>query len=445
MKKNILAIVILFALFPIINVNALSCLEGEIDVNKVENFSCSSIEGDKLTFKDNTNGEDYSNYFTYKVENKKATITISKSIKFDASSPNRFIKVSDGTSETVINVKNPVYTTTKSTTTTTTTTTKDVNSKELTVTLDPNDGSEKIIKTCNVVAGNDTCSITLPKLDSVGFNGWGTASTCKEGNSGTIKVDKNITYYACYENNNNETENSPIYLKTLSLTNKDTDEKIDFGTFSIKKTDYEFKVLYDVKNINVSATADENIKIDITGNEELKVGENEIIIKLTDENNKTNEYKLKVIRLKEGETISNIHYLKSLVVGGYNINFAKEKLVYSLTIPNDIDSLEITAIPENDDDTYKVIGKDDLIDGSQIKIVVTGQDGEETTYIINITKESKTNLLLIVAVGLIILLIIILIILIIIKSNKKKKNLNNNGPKVLDKKDSKNNIEVLNI
>ena len=62
---------------------------------------------------------------------------------------------------------------------------------------------------------------------------------------------------------------------------------------------------------------------EIIGNENLNVGENQILIKLTDENDNTNEYKIKVTRLEEGQTITNVHFLKSLVVGGYNINFSQ--------------------------------------------------------------------------------------------------------------------------
>ena len=433
MNKKIILLMFLF--IPFISVNALNCYKNEIDVTNIDNFSCSEIEGEKLKF--SYNGEDYTNYFPYVIENKKATITPSKDLKFDSNFEKGFIIVSDNASNFTLTIKNQAYTTTKKTESTTTT--KDANIKEVTVTLDSNNGTDKTTKTCKIANGSSYCNVTLPKLDIEGFTGWGTASTCKEGSSGSIKVEKDITYYACNEKNSSTTETGDIYLKTLKLTNKDTKEEINIGTFSIRKTEYNIKVLNEVQNIEVNATSDEGVKIDITGNENLKVGENEIVIKLTSSDNKTNEYKIKVNRLKVGEKITNIHYLKSLVIGGYNINFNKDNFNYTITISNEISKLEITPIVEDTEDRYEILNNNDLANGSIVKINVIGSDNTTTTYNINIIKENNQNLLLYIGIGVIALLVILLIILIIIKSNKNKKN-NKNEPKTLD-----NNIEVLNI
>lgn len=437
MKKKF--IFCLLCLLPFIKVNALSCYKGEIDVTNIGNFSCSNVEGEKLTIKDSTTEEDYTKYFSYVIDNKSATITPDKSLKFDGTFKNRFLTVSDGKETARINVKDQSYV--EPTTTQSTTTTADPNIKELTVTLDTNDGKEKTTKTCKVVSPSTTCSITLPKLETEGFNGWGTASTCKEGNVGSIKVDKDITYYAC-NSKSETTENSNIFLKTLKILDKDTNKEIDFGTFSIKKTEYSFKVLNEVKNLEINATSDDGVKIDISGNEELKEGENEIKITLTTSDNKTNTYILKVTRLKEGETINSIHYLKSLVIGGYSINFNSKQFNYTITVQSDINKLEIDAITENEEDTFEVLNNNNLENGSIIKINVTGEDKKITTYNINIVKETKSNIILYIGIGIVVLLTILLIVLIIIKNNKKNKN-NKIGPKTLDNK--KDNIEVLNI
>lgn len=445
MKKIIKIIASLLILIPFIKVNALECYSEAIKVDS--SFPCIKLNGETLTFKDSTTGEDYKDYFSYTLKNdkKKAKISINKDLKFDSDIEVRYIKISDGVDEFIIKVKNPAYIMPS----TTTPTTADINKITYTVTLDPNDSTEKIVKSCTL-SGDDTfCSITLPKINKNTFNGWGTAPTCKEGASGTIKVDKNITYYACYINNTKATSTTSstsdkILLKTLVLTNKETNEKIDFGTFSIKKQEYSFKVLNEVSSINVEATADEGVNIEVSGNENLIVGENEIIIKLTNNENITNEYKLKVEKLDAGETITNVHFLKSLVVGGYNINFNQERFIYQLTIPSDISKLEITPIALNEKDKIEVVGNEDLIDGSSISINVIGEDDETTVYTINIIKESSANYLLYIAIGIIVLLIIVLVVLMIIKSNQKKKNSNNNKPKVL-KEDKQESVEVLNI
>lgn len=449
MKKFIKIIVGLFIFIPFIDVDALNCYSGDIDVSKTTNFKCTGISGDNLTFKDSTTDKDYSSFFKYSINEgeTETQISIDKSITFDTNIQKGIVKISDGSSDAFITILNSAYVEPTTTATTTTTTTASINTKTLTVTLDANDGSSKEIKTCTISGDDTTCLVTLPKLSKSTFNGWGTATTCKEGNSGTIKVEKDITYYACYTDNDNTqiSEAETILLKTLSLTNKDTEESIDFGTFSIKKTEYSFKVLNEVENINVAASAEEGIVIDVVGNENLQVGENEIKITLKKGDNLTNEYILKVTRLDVGETINNIHYLKSLVVGGYTINFNKDVFIYNLTIPSDVDKLQITAESENGGEP-EIIGNEDLVDGSSISINVPGDDEDITVYTINITKESSVNYLLIIAVGVIVLLIIILVILIMVKSNKKKQNLkNNNKPQVLKKEKNQDNVEILNI
>ena len=423
-KRYILFLVIV--IIPFIKVNALNCYE-QIITENTGNFNCKDVKSDTLIFKDKE-GTDYTNYFSYeKVDEGKYRITPNLSMNIDNNVEIKEIIVSDGSTNATIKIKNKNYVTT-----TTTTTTTDPSVKELIVTLDPNNSNgEKSEKSCKINSTTTYCNVTLPKLDTEGFNGWGTASTCKEGNIGSIKVEKDITYYACYNNKTNITENKNLYLKSLKLSNKDKIENIDFGTFSIKKTEYSFQVLYEVKNIVVEATADDGIKIEVSGNEDLKVGDNEIVIKLTNENNESNEYKLNVKRLNEGEIITKEHYLKSLVIGGYTIDFKKNILKYEITIDNQLTKLEITAIPENETDTVKIINNENLENNSKIEIQVSGEDETNTTYTINILKEKKSELILYIGIGLISLLIIILIILIIIKKNKKNK--------------SNENIEVLNI
>lgn len=455
MKKILRALICLIIMMPIMNVRAegIECAgatkKNAIDLNNGD-FACKGIESDNVTFI--YNGASLTNKYLKVRKSKDRIDIVEKNIPFSKNDEYAVVTLTDLSTgkKTEIYFKNPSYV--KPSTTTTTTTTKIDNTKIFTVTLNKNDGTPNETKTCTLTGQNTTCYITLPKLEKENFNGWGTAKTCKIGNSGSIKVEKDITYYACFkETTNISTTNiqpSTLYLKTLSLTNKDTNEELDFGTFSIKKNEYSLKVLNDVKNIAVTTTQDELIKVEIIGNENLNVGENEIIIKLTDDNNNSNEYKIKVTRLEEGENLTNIHFLKSLVIGGYNINFNKEQFVYTLTIPSDIKRLEITPIPEESTAMIEIKGNEALIDGSLITINVIGEDNKITDYTIKIIKEASTNYMLLIAVGIIILLIIILVILIIIKSNKKKQNLkNDNKPKVLNSKNKESNetIETLNI
>ena len=442
MKKYLTIILIL--LFPImVNAeNKISCYNSEtFDVSECDkscNFTCSGIKGDEVTFKHND--EDYSKYF--KLDNDKKTVNIvNKNIEFNSSFEKGIVIISDGTNTGLIYIKNKAYI--PPTTTTTTTTTADPNIKELVVSLDPNDGSAIEKKTCKLVTGSDSCSITLPTLNKEGFNGWGTAKTCKTGSSGSIRVVQDVTYYACYENNEN-TNSSDLYLESLEVLDKDTKEKIEFGTFSRKKTEYEFKILYDVKNIEINAKTKEGIEVVITGNENLKVGENEVLVTLKN-NDETSIYKLKVTRLKEGETINNIHYLKSLVIGGFEdkFKFDKNTFIYNLQVDKDVKKLEITAKPENEEDKYEIKNNSNLVNGSKIEIVLTSDEGDPTIYTINIIKDESNNLLLYIIIGIVGVLAILILVIMIIKNKKNKKSNNTVSPQTVD--NQKKDIEILDI
>jgi len=425
---------LLISLFPIMGVNALSCYSTTYDspfkIDSV-NFPCSSIEGEVLTFYQNET--DLKDYFRYTIDaDKVATITVSKDLRFESGFKSGLVKVSDSKSTFIVYIENKAYVEPTKVTTTTTT------SNEITYTVILDNNGDKDEKKCNVKKEGETCNVTLPNLETEGFKGWGSSNTCQDGKFGSTKVNQNITYYACYEKKEVEAQKE-LYLKTLKvLDNKN--EEIKFGTFSIKKLDYEFKVLNEVDKLEIIATADDNVTIEYDGYENLVVGENNVIIKLTDENNITNEYKLKVTRLKEGETITNINYLSALVIGNYNINFNKDKFNYNLTIDKDINKLVINAVPLNEKHQVEYINNNNLENGSVIEINVLDGEDNVTTYKINIKKESN-NILLYVAIGVILFLIIVLVILIIIKKNQRGKSINKEEPK--NKNEA--NVEVLNI
>ncbi len=411
MKKIFYLIIGVLLILPI-HVFAMECYSEIIDIDEVDNFSCTGVESKDLKF--TANGEDYNSFFSvnYNEEKKEAKIVINKNIVFNTDIEIGVVKIASGTNESNVRIKNKHYVIPSSTTTTKPAVT-------YSVTLDYNDGEKKENVTCEVTDGNTSCQIRLPEIDKEGFNGWGTANTCKVGNHGTIQVDRNTNFYACYSNATEETTNK-IQIKSLTLKNKDTEEEIDFGTFSIKKKEYNFQVLNNVENIEVVADVDTDIKVEVTGNENLTVGENTITIKLSDKSGNTDEYNLFVTRLEEGVDIG--HFLKSLVIGGYDIKFDPKTLVYNLKIENNVSTLQITPIVQNESDKFEIKGNKDLKDGSLITINVTGDDGITTVYRINITKDNKKTLLIYIALAAVVLLILILVFIIIIKNNKKKKN-----------------------
>ena len=87
---------------------------------------------------------------------------------------------------------------------------------------------------------------------------------------------------------------------------------------------------------------------------------------------------------------SNNKYLKSLSIENYEIDFSKETKTYNINIKEDVNRLNITAIPEDSNATVEIKGADNLKDNDyKISIKVKAENGEEDTYYI--TAKIKEN------------------------------------------------------
>lgn len=83
--------------------------------------------------------------------------------------------------------------------------------KTYTATFDANGGtlSGNSTKTCTTSAGGTSCTISsLPTASKNGytFKGWGTTSSCQNGNNSSLSLTSNKTYYACWLKNEEVTE-----------------------------------------------------------------------------------------------------------------------------------------------------------------------------------------------------------------------------------------------
>ena len=79
--------------------------------------------------------------------------------------------------------------------------------------------------------------------------------------------------------------------------------------------------------------------------------------------------------------------LASLIVEGYDIGFDKNTLSYTLTVENDIETLDISAVAEDKNDAVK-IGEYVLEEGriSAIEITVTDEEGHCNVYTLNVIR-----------------------------------------------------------
>lgn len=189
--------------------------------------------------------------------------------------------------------------------------------------------------------------------------------------------------------------------------------------FDGKKYEYEYtstEKTVDIRGIGVSGTTVTNV-----GKKELKNGDNEFIITVSNSEGDSLDYKL-IVKYDSTDTDCDINTLE---VEGYDIKFDPNVLEYKLKIKDEY-SLKINIELVNTESKYTIKGNQNLQNGSSIIIEV--RNGAKTKkYTITIEKDvvavvkKKTSPLLIVGLVVLGLGIIGLIVFLIIK-NKKKKN-----------------------
>lgn len=206
--------------------------------------------------------------------------------------------------------------------------------------------------------------------------------------------------------------------------------------FSVDVTEYTLTVGEDVTSLDIEAVADdENAKVEITGNDNLLMGENTVEIKVTAEDGTVRTYTINVTKGDTAAIAENTISLETLSIDGYTLSpaFSKNIYEYTLDIPDtSVTSLNVNAISDTDDASIEIIGNNNLQLGENvITILVKSADGSEvTTYqvIANIHEPEKTqiiagidneDLFLYGGVGLAALVVIIIIIIVAIVKNRK--------------------------
>lgn len=274
--------------------------------------------------------------------------------------------------------------------------------------------------TINAVKNNETQKVTGVVKDyalKFGKNKFTITVVAENGNS----KDYVITV------NRQDTRSTNNNLKSLEIEEGKLNKE-----FKSDVLEYQMKVLYDVTKLNIKyETEEEHAKVEVLGDvNKLKENENIITLKVTSEKGDVKEYKLVVTRLKEGETLGNNPDISEINIKGYDINFSKNKQVYSLKIDNE-KKLDIEIVLEDSTSSYKIVGNDNLKDGSIIKINTTSKDGSTREYQIIIEKENKIFLYIIGAI--LILSIVGLIVYVVISKIKENKD----NPKQPKEKDVK--------
>ena len=201
----------------------------------------------------------------------------------------------------------------------------------------------------------------------------------ENSNSSNITDNKNSNQV---ENNSHQESNSSSNLVKLKLKELVV-EGYDLN-FQEDKNTYDLLLSKDEKSLKIKAVSpSDDIKVTISGNENLKVGENKISILLEDKEGNKNTYT--IIATKK----SQVCVIKDIKVVGYQFNFDCSKYEYQLSI-KDEDKLNIDVVPTNEDTKINIYHNDNLKDGDIITISVKHGDNEYQ-YLIKISKKEENS------------------------------------------------------
>ena len=179
--------------------------------------------------------------------------------------------------------------------------------------------------------------------------------------------------------------------KTNTLSSLEIENYKILHDFNKNTVNYTLTVKKDVTSVKINATLDSDKSSFNKGygprTVNLNYGVNTILIKVTSESKSTKTYTIKVTR--EDDRSSN-NYLKSLNVSSGDFEFNKKTQNYSFTVQNEVTSIKVFAVAE--DEKSKVSGAQtyNLKEGlNKINIVVTAENKQTRTYTLQVTRIVK--------------------------------------------------------
>lgn len=90
--------------------------------------------------------------------------------------------------------------------------------------------------------------------------------------------------------------------------------------------------------------------------------------------------------------LSNDNYIKSLEIKGYAIDFDKDVNRYSITVDNNIFSLNLNVLLNHDNSSYLITGNEKFKTGNnEIILTVFAEDGSSRDYVIEVNKKEKED------------------------------------------------------
>ena len=219
----------------------------------------------------------------------------------------------------------------------------------------------------------------------------------KPNNSNTSNnTNNNVTNN---NSNNKNTNNNNNSNKSISSNTNLNSLQLDIEgispAFNKNTTEYFLVVDEKVNNINVSATPeDSKSNISISGNENLQLGSNKIVITVTAQNGSKKEY---VINITKTENLENANAnLENLAIENSTLvpEFSPDITEYTVEVGSEIETLNILAFPQIEEAKVTIDKPEKLNFGeNNIEITVLAKDEiTKKVYTINVNKKNEDRL-----------------------------------------------------
>lgn len=202
-------------------------------------------------------------------------------------------------------------------------------------------------------------------------------------NGDEIKIDDtNVEVKVGKEEANKESEEAVINNTNVSDDNTNLsilrlDQEGISPDFNKDIKEYYFVTDKAINSINITAIPENSgATVTIAGNKNLKIGENTIDIKVeSKDKSKTSVYKIYVTKTNNIE-LANAN-LETLAIrqGVLEPEFDSNMTKYKVEIANNIDKIDILAVPQKENATVKIIGNGEMKEGdNQVQVIVVAEN-----------------------------------------------------------------------
>ncbi|MBQ8379601.1 MAG: cadherin-like beta sandwich domain-containing protein [Clostridia bacterium] len=208
---------------------------------------------------------------------------------------------------------------------------------------------------------------------------------------GTVTAEKMVNAYVPKDESQNQNQTPPATPPANTNTQKPTSNSNNYlkylqiseegltPNFTRNVTEYSVAVGENVNSLQILARAeDSNARVEISGHESIKEGENKVQIKVTAQNGYYRIYTITVTKTKDKEK-SNA-YLENLIIEDFNLDkaFQSEVLEYNIgEILSTQQAINVVAATKDPEATIEIIGANTLakVGEGEIIVKVVAPDG----------------------------------------------------------------------